>query len=310
MATDKKLSSLVINTLTQAQYDSATKNEDELYLTPDDTDEQLANKQDKLVSGTNIKTINGTSVLGSGNIEISGGSGDTSDCAKKSEDNTFSGTNTFSSPIKADEIDNSLGNSMLRYKSTESNTPVVAGTSEKPLVLMGSGTRPTYSASGSDFVGSDIALVSDVNNSSYGMHTFDLEVMENLKSMYTLRIICSTRSLQLIKNALMEQMTISTWDECKTTIETYWSSFDSSTRVSQLMTPLSYLLNYIGLPAYLKNSIEGGVFPCIILDELCGYVIYSSYPESYTSSEATGISWLNVTTTLVKYSTLSINIDD
>lgn len=73
MATDKKLNSLVINTLTQAQYDSATKNEDELYLTPDDTDEQLANKQDKLVSGTNIKTVNGNSLLGSGNIEISGG---------------------------------------------------------------------------------------------------------------------------------------------------------------------------------------------------------------------------------------------
>ena len=32
-------------------------------------------KQDKLVSGTNIKTINGTSLLGSGNIDIQGGSG-------------------------------------------------------------------------------------------------------------------------------------------------------------------------------------------------------------------------------------------
>jgi hypothetical protein len=39
----------------------------------------LANgKQDKLVSGTNIKTINGTSLLGSGNIEISGGGGSSS----------------------------------------------------------------------------------------------------------------------------------------------------------------------------------------------------------------------------------------
>lgn len=36
-------------------------------------------KQDILVSGTNIKTINNQSVLGSGNIEISGGSGDVSD---------------------------------------------------------------------------------------------------------------------------------------------------------------------------------------------------------------------------------------
>ena len=39
-------------------------------------DQELYAKQDKLVSGTNIKTINGNSVLGSGNIEISGG-GDT-----------------------------------------------------------------------------------------------------------------------------------------------------------------------------------------------------------------------------------------
>lgn len=35
----------------------------------------ISNKQDTLVSGTNIKTINGESILGSGNIAISGGSG-------------------------------------------------------------------------------------------------------------------------------------------------------------------------------------------------------------------------------------------
>ena len=33
----------------------------------------LNNKQDKHISGTNIKTVNGTSILGSGDIEISGG---------------------------------------------------------------------------------------------------------------------------------------------------------------------------------------------------------------------------------------------
>lgn len=36
--------------------------------------QDISNKQDKLVSGTNIKTINGTSILGSGDITISGGS--------------------------------------------------------------------------------------------------------------------------------------------------------------------------------------------------------------------------------------------
>ena len=36
---------------------------------------ELANKQDTLVSGTNIKTINGNSILGSGDITIQGGGG-------------------------------------------------------------------------------------------------------------------------------------------------------------------------------------------------------------------------------------------
>lgn len=37
--------------------------------------EVIASKQDTLVSGTNIKTINGSSVLGSGDLTISGGGG-------------------------------------------------------------------------------------------------------------------------------------------------------------------------------------------------------------------------------------------
>ena len=35
----------------------------------------LTNKQDKLVNGVSIKTINGQSILGEGNINIEGGSG-------------------------------------------------------------------------------------------------------------------------------------------------------------------------------------------------------------------------------------------
>lgn len=40
--------------------------------------QDISGKQDKLVSGTNIKTINGTSILGSGDIVIEGGGGDSS----------------------------------------------------------------------------------------------------------------------------------------------------------------------------------------------------------------------------------------
>ena len=38
MPTDKKLNTLVLNVMTEEQYASATKNEDELYLTPDNND--------------------------------------------------------------------------------------------------------------------------------------------------------------------------------------------------------------------------------------------------------------------------------
>lgn len=52
----------------------------------------ISGKQDKLISGTNIKTINNQTLLGSGNITISGGgSGDVT----KAGNNIFTGNNTF-----------------------------------------------------------------------------------------------------------------------------------------------------------------------------------------------------------------------
>lgn len=41
-----------------------------------DLSDEVATKQDLLVSGTNIKTINGGSILGSGDITVQGGGGD------------------------------------------------------------------------------------------------------------------------------------------------------------------------------------------------------------------------------------------
>lgn len=64
--------------------------------------QDITGKQDKLVSGTNIKTINGSSLLGSGNLVISGGGGDSGGSGAYSEvshgtsDTTFTLTsNTF-----------------------------------------------------------------------------------------------------------------------------------------------------------------------------------------------------------------------
>lgn len=46
------------------------------YVTSETFTSALAGKQDTLVSGTNIKTINGQSILGEGDIEIQGGTGE------------------------------------------------------------------------------------------------------------------------------------------------------------------------------------------------------------------------------------------
>lgn len=96
MSTTTELTELKINYLTEAQYQAevsgGTIDENALYMTPTsgETDPTVpawakasskpvytaseVGAQPTLVSGTNIKTINNESLLGSGNISISGGS--------------------------------------------------------------------------------------------------------------------------------------------------------------------------------------------------------------------------------------------
>ena len=75
------------------------------------TKTDLANKQNLLVSGTNVKTINGQSILGSGNIEITSSGG--------------SGTNFFVSYNEVNEeltITSTTENNIIYNESTESLT--------------------------------------------------------------------------------------------------------------------------------------------------------------------------------------------
>lgn len=61
-------SSGTANIVTEGVYDASTNKIATMSDMPD-----ITGKQDALVSGTNIKTINNQSILGSGNINISGG---------------------------------------------------------------------------------------------------------------------------------------------------------------------------------------------------------------------------------------------
>lgn len=77
----------------------------------------VSNKQDTLVSGTNIKTINNQTLLGSGNIDIQGGGGSATDVQ-------INGTSITSSGI-ANIRTKSAYNSSTNKIATESDIPTI-----------------------------------------------------------------------------------------------------------------------------------------------------------------------------------------
>lgn len=97
----------------------------------------ISGKQDKLISGTNIKTINNQTLLGSGNITISGG-GDVTAAG----DNTFTGNNVFSGIAIADILDGT------QYQITGDNGVLMfaSGATNDDIQLSGVAT-PTFSNS-------------------------------------------------------------------------------------------------------------------------------------------------------------------
>lgn len=112
------------------------------------------NFQAKLVSGTNIKTINNQSLLGSGNIDISGGGGTIIVDAELSEDSTNPVQNkiiTSALGSKQDTItdttDLSVGNIMLKEGMTINNQ-VGLSTDTGALVLQGPYAAPVAKIKG------------------------------------------------------------------------------------------------------------------------------------------------------------------
>ena len=162
------------------------------------TASQVAAKQDTLVSGTNIKTINGTSVLGSGNIvtpttspsgvagaiQFSNGSAFASDAANLFWDDTNNrlgiGTNA---PSATFQIQGSAGYqsvmnlSSLNYfdavshyfRDTSTNLKVQIGGSGQSLLVKGSGsTSATTSLLVQNSAGTTAVTVKDDLSSTFG----------------------------------------------------------------------------------------------------------------------------------------------
>lgn len=119
--------------LTQAQYDALVDKDPNTYYiitdaqagdltnyyTKSETNTLLGGKQDTLVSSSNIKTINNESILGSGNINIQGGSTYTAGRGISIANDTIS----FSLPISAGTGTNSIieGNTSNKASGTNSH---------------------------------------------------------------------------------------------------------------------------------------------------------------------------------------------
>lgn len=80
--------------------------------------DELSNKQDTLISGTNLKTINNTSLLGGGNIDVSGGGGTSTDVQ-------INGTSITSNNV-ANILTNTAYDSSTNKIATMSDVPDVS----------------------------------------------------------------------------------------------------------------------------------------------------------------------------------------
>jgi hypothetical protein len=83
---------------------------------------QLDSKQDDLVSGTNIKTVNGQSLLGAGNLTISGGGG-----------SLISGNSIFNFGNEDDRITNTISNVDITNANVKSFSFIPTETAETSL---------------------------------------------------------------------------------------------------------------------------------------------------------------------------------
>ena len=158
------------NTLLGSLKDDVENSEE---ITPTDKEQilsELANKQDTLVSGVNIKTINHESLLGEGNINITGGSGGTSDY--EDLDNKPSINNV---ELNGNKSLNDLGIQPSGNYALESDIPTKISDLTDDSDFLESTDLKTVN--GNSLVGSGDITIS--GGSSFGLHTEKYDIFGN-----------------------------------------------------------------------------------------------------------------------------------
>ena len=148
-------------------------------------DYQLSGKQDKLTSGTNIKTINNQSILGSGNIDIQGGGSEIvawGDITGKPDFKAVATSGSYNDltnkpaiPTKTSDLTNDSG-FVNDYQLSGKQDKLVSGTNIKTInneSILGSGNIAT--ASQSELTN----LATTVGNQASAITALDTAVFKN-----------------------------------------------------------------------------------------------------------------------------------
>ena len=155
-------------------------------------DYQLSGKQDKLTSGTNIKTINNQSILGSGNIDIQGGGSESvawGDITGKPDFKAVATSGSYDDltnkpaiPTKTSDLTNNSG-FVNDYQLSGKQDKLVSGTSIKTInneSILGSGNITTASQSEltnlATTVGNQVSAITALNTAVFknGDNQFDV----------------------------------------------------------------------------------------------------------------------------------------
>ena len=125
---DEEVTAAALNDLNEALSGKADTSS---VYTKSEVDTALNAKQDTLVSGTNIKTINNESILGSGNITIEGGGGKAVSAGTNISVTTGETADTINCTLPIETISNSYGVSQIYvgdniYKNNNYSAIVIA----------------------------------------------------------------------------------------------------------------------------------------------------------------------------------------
>lgn len=173
------------------------------------TEAALATKQETLVSGTNIKTINNQSLLGSGNINISGGGSlptdvringtsiTSNDIADIKTNGTYNATSnkiaTMSDlPTKVSDLTNDSGFIDNTYHDSTKQNTLVSGTNIKTInnesilgsgninISGGGGTATDVQVNGTSITSSGVANL--LTNSAYNSSSNKIATMTDVSN--------------------------------------------------------------------------------------------------------------------------------